>query len=131
MERKGPEVAISSSVRMRTVVGEPQLVANALMTAQQAGRLVSCGQAHQLPDGRISVRARLIEPRPPARRRLLLAGVLVAALGLGGVAWLVVLAVAWVVAHIMVILAGAGVLALVGGMAATKCPGLHCFGCRH
>lgn len=122
----------------REIHGEVGEVRAALETQAARGLLAAKPELRGwLDDGRIVVRAALLEPppraRPVARRREVLIPVLsVAIVGMiVGAGWLVVTVVAWVAAHLAVIIGGLVVLlvllALLAGSG--KCPGLHCPGC--
>ncbi len=94
------------------------------------------------PDGReivyvrLARRGELVLPGEPARHRLV--GVLAVAAGTAVgvvlVAVLVLAALTWVTAH-WVAIAGSLLIAIVAvygvGAVVTRCPGLHCVGCRH
>lgn len=137
------------AIRTRThhVVGERDAVRTALECAYADGRLVGLRSPALLPDGRVRVTAELLEPAPAVHSRrtmslrpwLIDLGVLAGIAAAGAAVWLIVLgvlalialittAVAWVSAHLVLILVGLGLLLLCCG--GGRCAGVHCGGCR-
>lgn len=133
------------------ITGEPALVWAALSRANEEGRLVRVEQGRQLAGGRVQLVAQL-HPVPGRSRWELaqpwlvrvakLAAVLAALAAVGGLVWLLVLAVleviavvtaavAWVQAHLALLVVGGVVLLLLAAMSSgSRCSGLHCGGCR-
>jgi len=72
-------------------------------------------------------------PTRPRRWTWIAAGCAAGAVILGALVWLVVLAVAWLTAHVAqvlgVVAGSVAVLYVLGRVGA--CPGFHCPGCRH
>ncbi|HEX8628384.1 MAG TPA: hypothetical protein VF755_09470 [Catenuloplanes sp.] len=113
---------------------DPRLVANVLYAASGRGDLVSAGPLHQLPDGRVAVKARLLDrpPAAPGRRwgkPAAVAGAVAVALGL------LAAAVWWVLAHlatVLTVLAVAAALYVSVARTGAACRGpQHCPGCGH
>ena len=134
--------AAAHRVRTHVVVGEFGQVRSALELARRDGRLAGARDLVELPGHRIRVTADLREPVPTWRRVpwLRLLAWLLALAALGTAVWLIVLAVsvvalvtaavAWVSAHLALIVicaVGLGVLLVPVG---SRCAGLHCGGCR-
>lgn len=127
---------IADRPRDTVIVGQAGEVGAALEVARGDGRLVAVRDAVRLPDGRVQVVAALAvpEPRASTRRRLRWAvtafAVVAGAALLGAVVWaivaLVAALVAWVTAHLSVIVGG-GVALLVLlcllGRGRVHCPG--------
>lgn len=139
--------------RVHVITGEQQMVRAALTRAWSDGRLVSMEPPLALPGGRVRVLAHLRPPAPQRRWELVrvwlvrvakFAAVLAVLAAVAGVVWLVVLAVlevialvtaavAWIHAHLALLLVGGVALLFVLGMAVSggdRCAGLHCGGCR-
>lgn len=128
----------------RPLIGHPAHVANVMRAAAQRGHLIDYGTPHRISRGRVSIDVTLLMPAPPAerpvQRRTVSAGTWVR-VGLGTAAVVIVglfvyvvsLIVAWVTAHLPVVL---GTLALVTAAAlywllkagSGGCPGAHCPG---
>jgi hypothetical protein len=134
-------------VRTHRVVGQREHVATALERAYADGRLVDVRDVAELPDDRVQLIADLREPaaRMRKRRPWLLVGWAAAVVAAAGSVWLLVLAVAalvgavtaaasaalaWLSAHLPVIALAAIALLLLVCAAGSRCPGLHCGGCR-
>jgi hypothetical protein len=123
-----------------------------VQVGQTLDRLARTGQLARVSDpqptgqaGQVLVTVQVLQPRPAAalaartgpRRRVrpwvwwTAGGAAVAVLA--GLVWLVVVAVAWVVAHWAHLLVGLVLLAVLLGLAgrAGVCVGVHCPGCRH
>ncbi len=138
---------------MRHVItGEPALVWAALSRAYEEGRLVRVEQGRTLPGGRVQLvaqlgavtgRSRWELARPWLVRVAKLAAFLAVLAAVGGLVWLLVLAVlevivvvtaavAWVQAHLALLIVGAvALLVLFAAMSSeSRCSGLHCGGCR-
>jgi hypothetical protein len=125
------------------VVGDFGQVRSALDLAHRDGRLAGVRDLVELPGHRIRVTADLRELVPTWRRVpwLRLLAWLLALAALGGAVWLVVLAVsavislvtaavAWVSAHMTLIVICAVGLGVLLASVGSRCAGLHCGGCR-
>lgn len=137
----------TAPTRAHVIVGDGDEVRAALVRAQADGRLVRLGEVVDLGAHRVQVTADLREPlrgraRCPASR--FAAGVLVVAAA-GGLVWLLVVAVAaliaavsgavtaalaWLSAHLPLLVLGAVLLLFLICSAGSRCAGLHCRGCR-
>lgn len=132
-------------VKLHHVVGDPNMVAAALNTAYESGRLVSVIDGQLLPDGRLHVQAELRAlpaPKPSRWQRfkddptwaIYLATFLVSTSIVGlvvyGLVMLVTAVVVWVTANAAVIVAVLVALVLLAIGGGAKCAGLHCGGCR-
>lgn len=116
------------------IIGTRAQVEVAIATAKKAGRLVRTDPAKPLPGGLVLVEAVWRAPvrvrrRIPARAWWWTAGILAGCALVGGLAWLIVVAVSWVLAHWAVILALLAVGFLVAG-ALGRTFAKHCPGCE-
>jgi hypothetical protein len=140
---------------VRTVVGSPTEVKNAMAAAHQRGDLVSYGQPQRLAPNKVRIELTLLEKLTPRQRvtalRVLVGAnrrpilrVLVALVAIavaGGAVWLlvevvelVIHAVEWVIAHIAEIVGGLVALLILAGVVLHKAGGSggggkHCPGC--
>lgn len=133
-----------------TVVGDRTQVLAALARAHSEGRLVSVTSSEQLPGGRVQVVADLLavqsrweKARPWLIGAAKTSAVVIGLAGVGGLVWLLVLAVmaivawvvsvvAWVIAHLLGIIVCFCLtfFLLVWVLSAGDCAGIHCSGCR-
>jgi hypothetical protein len=136
-----------TAARTHLVVGERDAVLAALARAHADDRLLGVGNVLELPGDRLQVTAELrtAPGRPQKRWPWWLAGGVVAAAAIAGMVWLLILAitalvaavtsavtavVAWLSAHLpLLVLAGLALL-LVLGWTGSRCAGLQCRGCR-
>lgn len=130
-------VALRTGQDHTTLIGEEQELREHLSGLVAQGRLQPSGLVSQgrTPDGECFVRVRLADPGPRrrVRRGLVVAGGVAAAGLLGVAAWGAWLVVAWLWAHLGVIIAVLAVivLAVIGLGSAKACTGIHCPGCKH
>jgi hypothetical protein len=133
-----------------TVIGDRTQVLAALTRAHTEGRLVSVTSTQQLPGGRVQVVADLLAVRTTwEKTRPWLIGaaktgaVVVGLASVGGLVWLLILAVmavvawvvsavAWVAAHVVGIIVcfWLTLFFLAWLLSGSDCAGIHCGGCR-
>lgn len=128
-------VAVRTEQGHTTLVGEYGELRAYLVALVAHGQLSPDGLLAQgrTPDGRCFARVRLqpaAKPRRRVRRGLVVAGSVAAAVLVSAAVWLLAVVVAWVVAHLVQIIAGAVVFGALAVWAVTAGGGKHCPGCR-
>jgi hypothetical protein len=136
-----------TAARTHLVVGERDAVLAALARAHADDRLLGVGEVLEVPGDRLQVTAELRRAHGWPRKRwpLRLAAGVLAAAAIAGVVWLLILAVtaliaavgsavaavvAWLSAHLpLLVLAGLAILLVLGSTGA-RCAGANCPGCR-
>ncbi|HTK66810.1 MAG TPA: hypothetical protein VL595_30835 [Pseudonocardia sp.] len=139
-----------AKTRTHVVTGDRTQVLAALTRAHSEGRLVSVTSSQQLSGGRVQVVADLLavrsgweKARPWLTGAAKTGAVVVGLAGVGGLVWLLVLAVmvvvawvvsavAWVAAHVVGIIVcfWLTLFFLAWLFSAGDCAGIHCGGCR-
>lgn len=127
-------VALRTEEGVTPLVGEYDALRAHLVALAAGGRLTADGllSSGRMPDGRCYARVRLrtVAPRRRVRRSLVIAGGVAAAAVVAGAVWVVVVVVAWVLAHLVQIVAAIVVLALLALWALSAGGGKHCPGCQ-
>lgn len=136
---------MTERTRTHRVAGDMDEVAAVMRSARESGRLMQIRSARVVSRGRVVVYADMREPVPDGEDNpwLIGLGAVIGLAALGGLVWLLVLAVmaivsfvgavvAWVAAHLAAILAVAGGLLLLMLYLGSEhsCSGMHCQGCR-